>query len=230
MKRSILLVFAHPDDESFGVAGTVARYTQQGVPVELICATRGEKGTRLDVPDNTDTGTAREAELRTAAAVMGIRRIHFLGYIDGELETANDDEVAGKVLSIMQEFQPEVVITFGSDGITGHPDHIAIGKAATRAFEMLVRKDSSLRKLYYVTTDTSEIGGATRPDEQVTTAIDISDYLDIKIRAVAAHRSQHDARDFVEMLEQNKTLSSSAREFFYLANPMNSTKETALLQ
>ena len=71
MNKSILLVFAHPDDESFGVAGTVAKYTHRGVVVDVICATRGEKGTRLDVPDSTSTGATRETELRVAAAIIG---------------------------------------------------------------------------------------------------------------------------------------------------------------
>ena len=234
MKRSILLVFAHPDDESFGVAGTAAKYSRQGVAVDLVCATRGEKGTRLDVPDNMDTGTAREAELRAAAAIIGIRAIHFLGYIDGELEKANPDEVTGKVLAIMEKLQPEVVITFGPDGITGHPDHIAISRAATRAFEILRQQVTRPRKLYYhilpdsAVPDASELGVTTRPDEQVTTTINISDYLDIKIRAVAAHRSQQDARDFVEMLKQSQDSSFSTREFFYLINASDSRKETDL--
>lgn len=234
LNRSILLVFAHPDDESFGVAGTVAKYTHRGIPVDLICATRGEKGKRLDVPDNVSTGTAREAELREASAIMGIREIYFLGYIDGELEKASVNKVDGKVLAIIQKLQPEVIITFGPDGITGHPDHIAIGKAATRAFEALQHKDSTTRRLYYVTLpqsavpDADQLGVATRPDDQVTTTIDISDYLDVKIRAIEAHRSQQDARDFVEMLKENKDSGFATMECFYQAEPGSGQKETEL--
>lgn len=103
MKRPILLVFAHPDDESFGLAGTVLKYTRQGVPVDLVCATQGEKGPRLDVPAHMDTGTVRVAELRAAAAIMGIRNIYLLGYIDGELDAADADEIMNKVLEIMRQ-------------------------------------------------------------------------------------------------------------------------------
>ncbi len=72
MPGPLLLVFAHPDDESSSVAGMTAKYTQRGVSVDLICATRGEKGTRLDVPPDVDAASAREAGLRVAAAITGI--------------------------------------------------------------------------------------------------------------------------------------------------------------
>jgi LmbE family N-acetylglucosaminyl deacetylase len=234
MEQSILLVFAHPDDESFGVAGTVAKYTQRGIPVDLICATRGEKGTRLDVPDSVSTGAAREAELRAAAAIIRIRDIYFLGYIDGELGKAGADEVTGKVLAIMQRLRPDTVITFGPDGITGHPDHIAIGEAATRAFDTLRRRGNVPRRLYYVTLpqsavpDAGESGIATRPDEEVTTTIDISDHFDMKIQAIGAHRSQQDAREFLETLQRSKNAVLPAREFLYLVRLGSPQKETDL--
>jgi len=170
----ILLVFAHPDDESSTAAGTATKYAQCGVPVDLICATRGEKGTRLDVPPDVDTATAREAGLRVAGGVIGIRNIYLLGYIDGELETVDADEVTDKVLDIMRKVCPEVVITYGADGISGHPDHIAIGKAATAAFEKLTESGGGPRKLYYVPIPKSrlaDIGGeaaeslVARPDD-----------------------------------------------------------------
>jgi LmbE family N-acetylglucosaminyl deacetylase len=236
MKRSILLVFAHPDDESFGVAGTVKKYTRQGVPVDLICATRGEKGARLDVPANMDTGTAREVELRAAAAIMGIRNIYFLGYIDGQLDKANEEEVINKITNIMRRVQSEIVISFGPDGITGHSDHVAIGKAATKAFERLSAEGSGPRKLYYVTIAESAVpnvddfGVATRPDEQVTISTDISDYLDSKIQAIAAHRSQEDAREFIKMLEDIRKSGFAEKEYLYLAKPRSATKETDLFQ
>jgi LmbE family N-acetylglucosaminyl deacetylase len=236
MKRSMLLVFAHPDDESFGMAGTVKKYTQQGVPVDLICATRGEKGARLDVPANVDTGTAREAELRAAAAIMGIRNIYFLGYIDAELDKADADEVINKIKDIMRRVQPEIVITFGPDGISGHTDHVTIGKAATKAFERLLSEGSGSRKLYYVTIAASAVpnaddfGVATRPDEQVTISIDISDYLDSKIQAIAAHASQQDAREFIEMLKESRQSGFAKKEYLYLAIPKGGAKETDLFQ
>ena len=236
MKRSILLVFAHPDDESFGMAGTIKKYTRQGVPVDLITATRGEKGSRLDVPANVDTGTAREAELRAAGAIMGIRDIYFLDYMDGELDKANEEEVITKITNIMRLVQPEIIITFGPDGITGHSDHVAIGKAATRAFDRLSAEGSGPRKLYYVTIAASAVpnaddfGVATRPDEQVTVSTDISDYLDSKIQAIATHSSQQDAREFIKMLKESRESGFAEKEFLYLAIPRSRRKETDLFE
>jgi len=235
MLGPLLLIFAHPDDESSSVAGTTAEYTQRGVSVDLICATRGEKGTRLDVPPNVDTATVRETELRTAASVTGIRDIYFLGYADGNLEKADINEVADRIMNIMRKIQPEVVITFGPDGISGHPDHIAIGRATTVAFGMLTKSGSGPRKLYYVTIPQSALNEAgnqdvegviTRPDDEITTIIDISGHLDTKIRALWAHSSQQDARWLADMFQQAGESDWTGKEYFYLANPRNQEKET----
>ncbi len=234
MEPTILMAFAHPDDESFGMSGTILKYTQRGVAVDLICATRGEAGERLGIPDDIDTGTAREAELRAAAAISGIRDIYLLGYIDGELHTVDPGEMADRVLEIMRRVRPGVVITFGPDGITGHPDHIAIGKAASRAFAALCSDDDSKRKLYYVTVpesftgDGDELAVATRPDAEVTTRIDIGEQLDTKLRAMAAHRSQPGAATFIAMLESDRESPMATTEHLYLARPRSAAHETDL--
>lgn len=239
MPEPLLLVFAHPDDESSSVAGTIAKYTQRGVPIDLICATRGEKGTRLDVSPDVDTATAREAELRIAAGMTGIRDIYFLGYIDGDLEKADADEVAGRVMNIMRKVQPEVVITFGPDGISGHLDHKAIGKAATVAFDMLAKSSGGPRKLYYVTIPESALaevgnedvdGVVTRPDDEITAIINISGHLDTKIRALKAYSSQQDARWLAEIFRQAGESSWASSEFLYLARPRNPVKETDIFE
>ena len=234
MNHSILLVFAHPDDESSGVSGTVKKYTSMGVPVDLITATCGQKGSRVDVPENVDTGTAREAELRKAAAVMGIRNIYLLGYMDGELHKANMDGLVKQLTHIMQQVEPEIVITFGPDGISGHLDHITVGKAATRAFKQLVVEGKSPRKLYYVTIATSalpdadEYGVATRSDKDINLATDISEYFDYKIKALSEHRSQQDARDLIEMFQDEAISGMRMKEYLYLAIPRSRRKESDL--
>lgn len=234
MNRSILLIFAHPDDESFGPSGTTAKYRDLGIPTDLICATRGEVGSRLDVPEGVETAAAREAELRKAAAIIGIRDIYFLDFIDGQLDQMKPALITKKIVNIMQKVQPEVVITFGPDGISGHPDHIAVGKAATSAFNSLGNKGMGPRKLYYITIPKSVLpnaaamGISTRPDKEVTTSIDIAKYLDLKIKAIAAHTSQQDARDFSEMLGQIKGNAFIMKEYFYPAYPKNIIKETDL--
>jgi len=239
MPGPILLVFAHPDDESSSMAGTTATYAQRGVAVDLVCATRGEKGSRLDVPPGVDTATKREAELRAAAAITGIRDIYLLGYIDGELEKTDAGEIADRLKDIMGKVQPEVVITFGPDGISGHPDHIAIGRAATIAFDMLTERDGGPRKLYYVTIPESMSdmaseqdleGIATRPDDEITTIIDISGYLDTKIRALEEHSSQEDARWLADMFRQAGESGLANSEFLYLARPVKTGKEVDIFE
>ncbi len=239
MPGPLLLVFAHPDDESSSVAGTTLKYTQRGISVDLICATRGEKGTRLDVPPDVDTATAREAGLRVAAGIMGIRDIYLLGYVDGDLEKADAGEVTNRIMDIMRKVQPEVVITFGPDGISGHPDHKAISRATTAAFEMLTESGSGPRKLYYVTIPESTLTEIenedfdivkTRPDDEVTTTINIAGYLDTKLRALEAHGSQQDARWLAKMMRQAGKASWAGREFLYLAKPRNPGKETDIFK
>lgn len=236
MNHSILLILAHPDDESSGVSGTVKKYTQQGIPVDLITATRGEKGSRVGIPTNVDTSTVREAELRAAAAIMGIRNIYLLGYVDGELDKADMNEVVNKIMDIMQRIEPEIVITFGPDGISGHSDHITVGKAATKAFEKLSSEGKGPRKLYYVTIaasalpDADEYGVATRPDDEVAITTDISEYFGSKIKALSAHRSQQDARDLIEMFEERKESGVALKEYLYLAIPRSNRQEKDLFE
>jgi LmbE family N-acetylglucosaminyl deacetylase len=239
MAGPILLVFAHPDDESSSVAGTTAKYTECGVSVDLICATRGEKGTRLDVPTEEDTATARERGLRAAADITGIRNVYLLGYMDGDLEKVDTSEIASQIMNIMREVQPEVVITFGPDGISGHSDHKAISKATTVAFEMFTEAGNGPRKLYYVTIPESVLadvgsedvnGVITRRDDEITTIIDISGHLDTKIRALKAHSSQQDARWLAEIFQQSGQVSGVSREFLYLARPKKTTRETDIFE
>ena len=139
---------AHPDDESFGVGGTLALYAQRGVEVYLICATRGEAG---DVDDSLlrgydDVAMLREDELRCAAGILGLKEVYFLDYRDSGMPGSADNrhpkalaaaplqEVAARVTSLMRKIRPQVVITFDPYGGYGHPDHIAIQRACTEAF------------------------------------------------------------------------------------------------
>ena len=144
----LLTVMAHPDDESFGVGGTLALYAQRGVDVHLICATRGEVG---DVEESllhgyADIAKLREDELRCAAGILGIKEIHFLDYRDSGMPGSPDnnhpkalvaaplDEVSAHVAKVIRQVRPQVVITFDPYGGYGHPDHIAIQRACAKAF------------------------------------------------------------------------------------------------
>lgn len=134
--RTLLAVYAHPDDESFGVGGTLIHYSRAGARVALVCATRGERGEISDpalaTPDTL--GTVREAELRGACAVLGVSDLTFMDYMDGDLNIAPFDEAVGKVVSVLRRLRPQVVVTFNADGGYGHTDHIAIHHITMAAF------------------------------------------------------------------------------------------------
>src|SRR5690348_1734951 len=138
--RRLMAVLAHPDDESLGVGGTLARYASEGVDVFLVTATRGESGRFRGQPpgDPQHPGSEalariREAELRSAAAVLGVREVSFLDYTDQHLDRADPREVIGRVVRQIRRVRPDVVVTFGPDGAYGHPDHIAISQFCTAA-------------------------------------------------------------------------------------------------
>jgi N-acetyl-1-D-myo-inositol-2-amino-2-deoxy-alpha-D-glucopyranoside deacetylase len=145
----ILAVLAHPDDESFGLGGTLALYVRRGAAVYYVCATRGEAGT-VDpeyMKNYQSVGELREAELKCAAEQLGLKDVFFLGYRDSGMPgmQANQDpnaqinhsldEVAGKVVRYIRELKPDIVITFDPIGGYRHPDHIHIHKATVLAFE-----------------------------------------------------------------------------------------------
>jgi len=148
--KKILSVLAHPDDESFGMGGTLALYAQQGVKVHLVCATRGEAGEvgPEHLQDYESIGELRESELRCAASHLGLAGVYFLDYRDSGMTGSPDnqhpnalvqaslDEVAAKIVSYIRTIKPQVVLTFDPIGGYRHPDHIAIHKATVKAFHL----------------------------------------------------------------------------------------------
>ena len=139
-RRRLLAVLAHPDDESLGVGGTLAKYAAEGVDVFLVTATRGDRGRyrghrRGDHghPGPAALGEIRESELRAAAGVLGVCELSLFDYQDQHLDSANPHEVVERVATHVRRIRPDVVITFGPDGAYGHPDHIAISQFTTAA-------------------------------------------------------------------------------------------------
>lgn len=171
--KRLLVVVAHPDDETFGMGGTIAHYAHAGAEVHLVCATRGEVGEvePEKMAGFDSVGDLRTHELSCAANVLGIREIHYLDYRDSGMPGSLDndhsralvqapiEEVAQKIAKIMRQVKPQVVLTFDPVGGYMHPDHIAIHKAAVRAFDLAGDKQwkssklkpFSSQKLYYHT-------------------------------------------------------------------------------
>jgi LmbE family N-acetylglucosaminyl deacetylase len=177
--RRMLVSLAHPDDESFGMAGTIARYSNDGVDVRLICATNGDVGS-ADPEYMTGHATMAELrleELRCAAETLGFSQLYAFGYRDSgmpgsadnahpnSLHSADPAEVTSRVTAIIREFRPQVVVTFDPFGGYGHPDHLKMHVATTEAFsaagdaerfpEQLVDgiEPYHPQKLYYMTFD-----------------------------------------------------------------------------
>jgi len=149
-RQSILAVLAHPDDESFGMGGTLALYAERGVQVYLACATRGEVGEVGPeyLKDYASIADLRESELRCAAGHLGLSEDFFLNYRDSGMVGSPDndhpqalvaapvEEVAAKVADIIREIKPQIVLTFDPIGGYRHPDHIHIHKATKLAFDL----------------------------------------------------------------------------------------------
>jgi LmbE family N-acetylglucosaminyl deacetylase len=135
-RLKLLAVLAHPDDESLGFGGTLAKYAAEGVETYLVTATRGERGRFGSLGKGVDpleVGRVREAELRTAAAVLGVREVSLLNYPDGALDQVEATTAICAIVSHIRRIQPDAVVTFGPEGAYGHPDHIAISQLTTAA-------------------------------------------------------------------------------------------------
>jgi bacillithiol biosynthesis deacetylase BshB2 len=192
MTGKLLVVLAHPDDETFICGGTLALYAQAGWQITLVCATKGEMGSRVGVPawaTRESLPALREAELRAACRALGITDLRFLGLRDKTVEYLDSVALARRIAAIMREVAPDVVLTF-HEATGGHPDHCAIGLATQLAYAAAGGEAS----LYYV------IGGwysleeqllRAEMDEERLTRIAINGAAAAaKIEAYQAHRTQ----------------------------------------
>lgn len=219
-KLRLMGVLAHPDDESLGLGGTLARYASEGVETYLVTATRGERGRFGDDgehPGLDEVGRRREAELREAAQVLGVREVQFLDYVDGDLDQADPGEAVRKIVAHLRRVRPHIVITFGPDGAYGHPDHIAISQfcvaAVTAAADTAFSPDGlpphRVAKLYFMAWPpekweayqaafkrlVSRVDGVDRqavpwPDWAITTRIDTAADWPTVWQAIRCHRTQ----------------------------------------
>jgi LmbE family N-acetylglucosaminyl deacetylase len=231
-KKRLLISMAHPDDETFGLAGTVAHYVDQGVEVYLICTTNGDVGT-VDPKFMQDYDTIAElrlAELRCAAEKLGFADVYTLGYRDSgmagsvdnqhpdSLAAADPQQVAARIADIIRKVQPQVIVTFDPYGGYGHPDHVATHKATNLAFEAVtgVGADGSYQpqKLYYSTFDRRWMQWVVRlmplfgsnPEEYGRNK-------DINLREIAKHQypvhARISTRDYAELAAQARDCHAS---------------------
>jgi LmbE family N-acetylglucosaminyl deacetylase len=192
--RPLLAIFAHPDDEAFGPSGSLAKFAQER-EVYLVCVTNGDAGqnaTSLTV----ELGEIRKKELLQSAEILGIKQVIFLGYKDGSLSNNLYHEVAAKIEQLVEELQPEALLTFDHQGISGHLDHIFVSLVST----FIYRKSSLVKKLYLYGEREESLQKmrdsyfiyvpAGFKQSEIDLAVDISAVWPQKVAAIKAHESQ----------------------------------------
>jgi len=223
----ILGVWAHPDDEVYLSGGIMADAVARGERVVVAMATRGEAGTSDPAtwpPERL--ASVRERELEDALGVLGVTELDWLGYPDGECASADEDEAVGRLEELVREISPAVVLTFGPDGMTGHPDHVAVSRWTSAAFARAGRRDSRL--LYATLTQRyiEEFAALVAdpaiflgnqppvvPDDEVVLEFEVNDgLLDAKRKAILSHASQ--VEPFLDTIGIDLILAANRREYF----------------
>jgi LmbE family N-acetylglucosaminyl deacetylase len=199
---TVLVVFAHPDDETI-IGPLLAQTVAQGYRVHLITITSGQKGTtkHSEIPAGAALGAARELEVQCSARQLGIVAPILLGFEDAELaQPPNLESAARQVATRIDELKPDVVVTWGPDGVTGHPDHRAVSNLTTQILQQHGQTRRRPRKLYYVALPESRFAQLaandrfrsfrTVNDSFITTEIDVRDGLTNGWEAIRCHKTQ----------------------------------------
>lgn len=215
-EKHVLVIFPHPDDESFGVSGTIAMYTQNKVPVTYVCCTLGEMGRNMGNPpfaNRESLPLIRKQELEKACEVLGITDLRLLGLRDKTLEFEDLDELANYFSPIIDEIKPSLIITF-YPGYSVHPDHDACGAAVIHAVKRLPKHERpTIHCVAFSNNCVDELG----PPQIVR---DVSAYANIKIKAIQAHKSQFGAfargRAAKHGLDDRQVQERIQKEYFWI--------------
>ncbi len=228
--RTLLFIGAHPDDETFFAAGTLAKYAEEGTRVAVACATRGERGATADLCSIEDLPRIREAELRDAMHILGVADVHILPYEDQKLAEAPVDEVRRQLVEVIRATRPQIVITFDPNGANLHTDHMAISRftsealaaaaderwypelGAAHTIERLLWQPPTVIFKYPEKTDLQKEPG-------IDFLIDTSRWSDKKAAAIHAHRTQRLGRLFFDDADGRRTFSTEAFRVAWGARP-----------
>lgn len=202
-KPTLVCLFAHPDDESFGPSGTIHLLTQTH-DVYIICATNGDAGENHHPDgDHIDLATQRQKELTESSMVLGVKQVFFLHHKDGALCNNNYHAIAAECQTIIDDLRPDTLLTYEHHGISGHLDHIAMSMITSFLFERLsyvhtcmyycLRHDQTTRKPgeYFV------YFPAGYDEEHIDKVVDVSSVLDVKKEAIQKHVSQTKDMGFI---------------------------------
>jgi N-acetyl-1-D-myo-inositol-2-amino-2-deoxy-alpha-D-glucopyranoside deacetylase len=224
--RSLMVIVAHPGDEAFGFAGAIAGAAAEGAYVVVVCATRGYFDPRISSKPPAPGGrnrdlleplgwrnldTVREDEMRRSAALLGVRVLRMLDYAEGDLPAVDYDHLVGRLVEPIRMHQPQVVLTFGPDGVTGDADHATLSRAVDDAVRMaaeaLAHEDDleedqvawRVAKLYHLVVpneDLTLLGGMApdsaygSPADGPTVDVALGELVQLKLAAIERHVSQ----------------------------------------
>ncbi|QJD83056.1 bacillithiol biosynthesis deacetylase BshB2 [Cohnella herbarum] len=193
MEQRILVVLPHPDDEAFGLSGTLAKYISQGAQVTYACLTLGEMGRNMGIPPFATRVTLpeiRKKELEQSCRAIGIQDLRMLGFHDKTIEFEDQEQLDGRISALLTELNPSLVITF-YPGFSVHPDHDACGAAVIRTIGTMPEEHRPLvHCLAFSNNHEQSIG---KPD----VIIDVKDFLNAKMESIKAHRSQFQAAELL---------------------------------
>jgi LmbE family N-acetylglucosaminyl deacetylase len=250
--KTVLAVFAHPDDESLMCGGTLARLADAGVRTIVICGSRGEHGSVSDpslVPDGGDLGNVRVAELKAAAAILGVHELIVLDHKDGDLRWREVLEFHADIVGAIRTFQPDAVITFAENGLYWHLDHIGVHE---RTYTAVKSFGESAPPLYYVTMPKGLIqrlveaartkGGAPgnssfwglEPEAFGETELSNSFSIDVrpwtarKMAALRCHRTQMGAANPIAWIDDDDARRWLGVEYFRRADLGGTTSQSVL--
>ena len=211
-KPALVAIFAHPDDESFGPSGTLAKFTQTH-NVYVLCATKGESG----MGSSSKLAKTRARELRQSAKIIGIKRVYFLGFRDGKLSNSIYHKLAAKIEEKLKLIKPQILMTTEARGVSGHIDHITVSMVTSYVFNKL----QFTKTIMYYCIDEKAAEKMSNyfiyfppgyKRSQVDKIVDISKYWAIKKKAMFAHKSQ--IKDAQTVLNRIKNLPKE--EYFLI--------------
>ena len=219
--HTVLAIFAHPDDETYRAGGTLAALSRRDVRVQVLTATRGEAGSCGDLPHcaQDELAAVREAELRCACAALGIEAPILLDYRDGHLAEADPETIVAEILAVAGEVHPQAMLTFGPDGLSGHPDHIAIGAFAMEAYQ----RADFIHALYTIAVPQSiaHALGMTQihalPDDEITLTVPIDQTWEAKMDAIRCHATQFDSSPINHASPERQRLFLGTEHFVRVA-------------
>ncbi len=264
---TLMAVHAHPDDEAISTGGILAKYAAEGIRTILVNGTKGEAGEILNpdfVPPSPGLSIKeiRALELDKSLKILRVESVHFLGYRDSGIAGSPEnihprafaravlEEATGRLVEIIRQIRPHVIVTYNEKGVYGHPDHIMTHRVTLRAFHSAGDPEFEYgqildpwrpAKLYYTAISMARIRMMYQlalergeepefdpevlgtPDKKITTIIDVREYLPQKLKALYSHQSQIGPDSFFRRLPEELREETFGYEYFVCVNGCHST-------